>query len=257
MKYSMMMLCAFSVAVCAFAEEVKTEADKEARKEAFLMRTGGRIARPGSLKGMIAVIDTQKKVASTNFAAVVRDLVGVTKLDVRYFAKEPGCPEQLRTDCKADLAVIVVDDEKAPTSLVALEDRWATVNVAKLGAGLATDEAKVKFRDSRARKELYRVFSLLCGGGSSQFKGTLMNCATFNEMDVCNEYMPMDVIGCAKEYLQKFGVEPEVTAAYSQACREGWAPQPTNKYQKAAWDRIHALPTKPIKIVPESQRKAK
>ena len=37
-------------------------------------------------------------------------------------------------------------------------------------------------------------------------------------------------------------------AVYRKACMDGWAPAPTNEYQKAIWDQVHAIPTKPIKI---------
>jgi len=29
---------------------------------------------------------------------------------------------------------------------------------------------------------------------------------------------------------------------------EGWAPAPTNEYQKIVWDKVHAIPQKPMKI---------
>ena len=35
---------------------------------------------------------------------------------------------------------------------------------------------------------------------------------------------------------------------YKQACREGWAPPPTNDVQKAIWDQVRQMPAKPIKI---------
>jgi hypothetical protein len=35
---------------------------------------------------------------------------------------------------------------------------------------------------------------------------------------------------------------------YKLACEEGWAPAPTNEYQKAIWDETHAIPANPMKI---------
>ena len=35
---------------------------------------------------------------------------------------------------------------------------------------------------------------------------------------------------------------------YSRACREGWAPPPTNDVQRTIWKQVHAVPDKPIKI---------
>ena len=32
------------------------------------------------------------------------------------------------------------------------------------------------------------------------------------------------------------------------ACREGWASAPTNDVQKAIWDKVRAIPDKPLTI---------
>ena len=37
-------------------------------------------------------------------------------------------------------------------------------------------------------------------------------------------------------------------ATYREACREGWAPPPTNDLQRAIWEETRKLPEKPIKI---------
>ena len=44
---------------------------------------------------------------------------------------------------------------------------------------------------------------------------------------------------------------------YRKACEEGWAPQPTNDVQKAIWDKVHAMPTEPLKIKPETKKQEK
>jgi hypothetical protein len=31
-------------------------------------------------------------------------------------------------------------------------------------------------------------------------------------------------------------------------CQEGWAPPPTNEYQRAIWNDVHKIPEKPMKI---------
>lgn len=35
------------------------------------------------------------------------------------------------------------------------------------------------------------------------------------------------------------GIAPYVATTYRQACADGWAPAPTNEYQKAIWDSFH------------------
>ena len=53
------------------------------------------------------------------------------------------------------------------------------------------------------------------------------------------------------------GVTVRATTNYKTACREGWAPAPTNDVQKAIWDKVHAMPTEPIKIKPEEKKTEK
>ena len=53
-----------------------------------------------------------------------------------------------------------------------------------------------------------------------------------------------------------FVLQQEVST-YKKACEEGWAPNPTNEFQKAIWDKVHELPTEPIKIKPEEKKTEK
>ena len=39
-----------------------------------------------------------------------------------------------------------------------------------------------------------------------------------------------------------------MVATYKRACREGWAPTPTNDVQRAIWEKVHAIPDKPLTI---------
>ena len=47
-------------------------------------------------------------------------------------------------------------------------------------------------------------------------------------------------------------MSPAIVSTYLKACEEGWAPTPTNEYQKAIWEQVKADkergPTNPIKI---------
>jgi hypothetical protein len=75
-----------------------------------------------------------------------------------------------------------------------------------------------------------------------------MNTATVRELDMVKEQIPVDMIDFWIRYLSRIGVtQPEFTT-YRKACKEGWAPTPTNDVQKAIWDRIHATPKNPMKI---------
>ena len=58
----------------------------------------------------------------------------------------------------------------------------------------------------------------------------------------------VEAIMTLEKTLPYYGVMPWKVATYKKACREGWAPAPTNEYQQAIWDKVHAIPTDPIKI---------
>ena len=53
---------------------------------------------------------------------------------------------------------------------------------------------------------------------------------------------------------EKFGLKAYRPTAYIRACMEGWAPAPTNDIQKAIWDKVHAMPTAPLAIKPETKK---
>jgi hypothetical protein len=50
------------------------------------------------------------------------------------------------------------------------------------------------------------------------------------------------------ENLQALGMASERKVPYVKACKEGWAPAPTNEFQKAIWDKVHSTPKNPMKI---------
>ena len=50
------------------------------------------------------------------------------------------------------------------------------------------------------------------------------------------------------ESMALLGVQAARPVVYSVACRQGWAPAPTNAIQKAIWDKVHAVPATPMKI---------
>jgi len=60
--------------------------------------------------------------------------------------------------------------------------------------------------------------------------------------------MPVDRVQCMVNFLKANGMSQEQRATYRHACEQGWAPAPTNDYQKAIWNEVHEMPTEPIKI---------
>lgn len=226
----------------------------EALRARNLERAGGMVVKPGSQAGKVAVLDTQAKVAREAFTNGIEELKYVTKMNFVYEKTAPGAPEELLKRCQANFAVILVDEPESPAVLIALEDRWAKVNVAKMDRGLKTEAAREKFLASRCSKEAFRVLAILCGGSASQFPGNVMDVSSLEDLDLAVPGLPIDRIDGMLRYLPKNGVTPEIRATYRKACRLGWAPPPTNEFQKIAWDRAHNAkeqgPANALKIRP-------
>ena len=91
--------------------------------------------------------------------------------------------------------------------------------------------------------------------GSSSYPGNMYGVTCAEELDSTDvDATIMDMVQRCGAWLAKIGVTPERQVMYLRACHEGWAPAPTNEYQKVIWDKIHALPTAPIKIKPETKK---
>ena len=100
------------------------------------------------------------------------------------------------------------------------------------------------------------VFGLLLGGGDCAYRNCVMapvsSMADIDAMKV-NMFCP-DPFNRVRMHLGAIGIRPPVRTSYRKACVEGWAPPPTNQYQKAIWEQIKADkergPTNPIEIKP-------
>ncbi len=218
--------------------------DRAKLEAAIYKRTGGKLKVPGSQQGRIVYVNCQKSAPA--------DLI---QEHAAFFAKElkmqvdvvDGVFDLAKPNVQGNTSLFIVDDPKLPMSLVAPESKWAVINIAPL----KTD--KEQFFKARVKKELTRVFCYLNGAVASQYPMALTECVSKPEdLDkYMDERLPFDIMQRFATYLAGGGVTPYRLMTYKKACQEGWAPQPTNDIQKAIWDDVHQLPTKPLKIEPE------
>ena len=69
------------------------------------------------------------------------------------------------------------------------------------------------------------------------------------ELDkIVGEQFGIDTMMGVVKHLPEIGVVPDQRITYREACRKGIAPAPTNEYQKAIWEKEHAVPKNPMKI---------
>lgn len=209
---------------------------------------GGQLIKPGTYIKSIAFVDAQNLLPESEVRSVAEFIDDETGFCVKTVKMETTDPATIKAAVDSDIFIILKNDPKSPTLLIAPEDRWAIVNFANLVDDLPAARAKQKFFIPRARKEIIKAFSLLCGGGSSQFPSNIMNTTCPRELDKVKEQIPTDMLNNYIEYLGKLGYKPKELIPYEIACEEGWAPAPTNEVQKTLWNRVREPPSEPLKI---------
>lgn len=221
--------------------------------ERMLKRTGGKIMRPNVGKGQLTLFNCQKRLAPDKIETAAHALANYlrVKLSVKIgdSSVDASTAADLRIKSGSQLAVFVIDDSKVKNALLTAPDEaWAIVNI----AALAKDNPDEKFLTARTNKEIMRGFLFAGNGADSQSSGSLM--ATMlkpADLDQIPSYRPpVDVAARMVKGMEKLGLERWEMATYREACQEGWAPTPTNEFQKAIWNQVHSVPKNPIKIEP-------
>ncbi len=199
---------------------------------------------PDSQNGTIVFVNAQSKADETLIAEVANTFVESHKLNIKV---SKGTFDFPNPAIQGDASLFVISDPSMPTILHAPENRWTMVNIARLNDG---NGSKPQFYSERVKKEVTRGFCLLAGTQTSNYPESLLTSITKPEdldrflgcrlqLDIQERFVP---------YLKGLGITPAKYSTYLQACREGWAPAPTNDVQKAIWDKVHAVPAAPMKI---------
>lgn len=208
-------------------------------------KAGGVVRDTRGMSGTVYVINAQKNISTEDVKKPVEWLQNYLKvqfkvIDGAYVHRDTAY--SFRQKNKANAIIVVYDDPKESASiLVAPESRWGSINIAQLGTDNLVE---------RTQKEISRTIAFVCGGISSQYHPTLgshVDSPSF--LDKVDGYdLPVDILLSIRQFLPQLGVRPYRDVMYRKACREGWAPAPTNDVQKAIWNEIHATPKNPMKI---------
>lgn len=232
----------------------------KARDQRVLKKTGGFLQQKAEGPLTLLVDGRAKPTLTVNEVARLYKLG--THLDVNFDKKARGkeCPldfaRKLMEDRKPLMVVVVVDNEaKLPALSVFPEERIGIVNADRLKGG--SDPSAPEMRVS---KEMWRAMGFIGGVGFSAQENDMMQpYYTLAEIDAnMHPYIqPMNMAKMQKMW-KRFGVKKERRIPYIVACQEGWAPAPTNEYQKAIWERVTADkergPTNPLKIPPPKRK---
>ncbi len=221
--------------------ETTEEHKAELQKKVQILKGGDKIAKPGTQRGTVTVVNAQARADKEWIAAAVAYLRQETnfKIELKDGEFNQGSPSVMGA-----MTLYVIDNPELPRVVVAPDDRWGYCNISKIYS------EKTPFFEARTKKMVSRGFAMLCGGMSSSYTISLAGpMPRVTDLDVLpNAQIPVDVTIRMTPYMEKFGVMPAILKPYKIACQEGWAPAPTNEVQQAIWDKVHAMPEKPMKI---------
>lgn len=218
----------------------------------MMKKNGGYVIKPGSVKGRIVFANCQSLIPAEKLALpayAIHRYLKVNTSNTNYVPVNCHTASLAVKELNASAVVFVVQSDDYPPMLVAPECKWALVNVSALNI----DKPSRDILYSRLNKEIMRSVAYLCGGVNSTYKGSILSCGNIKQLDsITSESLPPDVYSRMQEYLPNIEMSPAIVSTYLKACEEGWAPTPTNEYQKAIWEQVKADkergPTNPIKI---------
>ena len=214
------------------------------RRAAAERRLGGYIQAPAT--GLVVrVLNRQKAVSPDVVQYCADEIKKVIGYSLEVHVDEPS---DGRTAAKIEL----VEEAGAPTLLIAPEDKWGRLNVARL----VSDSPDAGTLRRRFTKELWRCYGMTLGAFNSGYSPCVMRTVfTLADLDRDSSLMPCPLVYDKIQGVNNtLNVDATRRVSYKKACQEGWAPQPTNDVQKAIWDQVHQLPTEPIKIKPETKK---
>ena len=220
---------------------------RQKRAEA-IARQGGMLHAP-SRGGCVRILNEQGRIALAHVAAVAEDISTATTVGIEIV-------ERLPEDGRSRAVLKIVDKDNAPSILVAPEEMRGELNIARL----LESSPDVGLIEKRFRKELWRAFAMTLGAGNSIYQPCLMKTITsIAELDAVALLQPCpEVIDKIQRTADEQKLSRRRMATYRQACREGWAPAPTNDVQKAIWEQVKADkergPTNPIRIEPPKKK---
>ena len=215
-----------------------TDSERAQRREDMLRASGGIIEKVGT--GKIVIVNAQSRIGVDSITERIDKISYVLKFPMELRTGTWHFGQSKPSD--ATIAIFLIDDESLPMSLIAVEAGWGVVNTATLSLG------------TRFSKELTRTLCLVAGAGCSSIKTSPMQpIQKSSDLDLLKtDGFTMDMFTAIMTNLKAQGMEQSRKTSYLKACKEGWAPTPTNEYQRAIWEKIKAekdqKPSNPIKV---------
>lgn len=235
-----LVVCAATVIATPAKKRKLTPEEIEQRKYNFF---GGYLMQPQETK-VVSILNEQKIVSVSVLEKIAAEMQELIKLPVKVNEKNNVAVTLKVCEC----------DKLGP--LVVLPDSATACVSAKM---LAADVPSESVLEARVSKELWRGLIYALGGGNTFFGPCVMKqVSSLDELDaIPSRTACPDAFTRAMNGANKLGIKPARRVSYRQACKEGWAPAPTNDVQRAILERVRTEkgfeeqtknPTKPIRI---------
>ena len=249
MKLKMLLL---SMAVVCSAYADGTNGHKKV--SAMIKATGGWITR--TTEGTKILLADARKAAS-ELESIRHEMQAMCNIPVAVDRAE--CDNRSTPYAKArsllsdDVGLVVFLHEGAldePLLATYPESRVAVVNVTPM-----MDRIDRKKGLARVERELWRALVYLAGGVLSTMPSVMRPVFSPADLDgiECRTASPIEA-NMINTTAKSFGLARIQRTTYRAALRQGWAPAPTNEYQRAIWEKVKADkergPTNPITIKP-------
>lgn len=199
------------------------------------------------------IVNGQDDVPNQTILEASRIFCGLFDLPLDYI--EWGKAASVRPDDKAGIVVHLDGKGDGPSLLVAPEDGWANVGV----RALKKDNPTPKVLEARLKKEIWRAGCYALGVGIEATPSVLRPIVEPKDLDASEVICSTPVITpLMNDSAAKHGLGRVRYVSYRQACREGWAPPPTNEAQRVFFVQAKAEkergPTNPITIKPPKKK---
>lgn len=218
-------------------------------------RLGGLVDIPA--RGSIVLASYQSRLTEKDIRSFFLISDRVFQLNYTWLQKTDGfsigAVEGVLKASAANAAVFLVDDPSFPMTLVSLEGKWGLVNLASLSA----DKPNALKLGQRAEKLFTRVVTQLLGGGMCPEVAFSAMKPVFTVGQLDGQWAKAIAPAHLQQmsiYIRELGLSRATRLPYYQACLVNLAPAPTNDIQKAIWDKVHQMPTEPMKIKPETKK---
>lgn len=209
------------------------------QRKLMLQRTGGLLNKP--VHGpFILFLDLRKNTKDDVLTTFADDAQKVLRFPIKI-EKEATTEVfqvlKMKLENSSNASVVAIIDESSFANLlIAPENRWAVVNVAPLKTKNVTNVVL----SERIRKEIWRAFGLMMGAGNSAYpQCPLKSVLKPEDLDaIKGRFLSPGPLNNMIAHGKLLGLQQLRLTTYKRACEEGWAPAPTNNYQKAIWNEI-------------------